>query len=233
MAHSKVKDRISVLIPAFNAGSYLAEALESALSQKVDANLEVIVADDGSTDDTAEICARYPRVQYLYQENRGVSAARNLLLRKMTGDFAAFLDADDLWLPGKLAGQLSFLKEHPEVPFVGCEVCNFSGKVPEPPYKEDGNSVHYLIPCLIRKEVLKKTGLFREDLSVGEDSEYRFRMRSLGISGEAVIPEVYLLRRVHESNLSAASGRSVEKDLSAVLRKRIQEHYENRNRNIF
>lgn len=89
--------RVSVIIPAYNAARYLAETLESVLAQTV-APHEILVIDDGSTDATPAITAKYaPRVTYLHQQNRGVSAARNNAIGQATGNWIAFLDSDDLW----------------------------------------------------------------------------------------------------------------------------------------
>lgn len=218
-------DRISVLIPAYNSAEYLSQAIESAIRQNVPIDTEIIVVDDGSTDDTREVCERYSQVKYIYQENRGPSAARNTLLHSMTGNYVAFLDADDIWTENKLSLQYEYLKAHPEVPFVGCLVHNFDAPEPVPPYTEDGNSIHYLIPCLIRKTVFDKTGFFCEDLRIGEDTDYRIRMRNCGITGEYIIPEVLLLRRKHTGSLTADRTDRREQ-LAAVLRKRVKEKYE-------
>ncbi len=93
---------VSVVIPAHNGGKTVARAIESALAQRHDA-VEIIVADDGSTDETREVAGRYPkRVRVVGQENRGAAAARNLGLHEARGEYVAFLDADDEFLPGRL-----------------------------------------------------------------------------------------------------------------------------------
>lgn len=111
---------VSVIVPAFNAGAFIAEALNSALTQTY-RNLEVIVVDDGSTDDTAEIVAaiasRDPRVRLLRQRNHGVAAARNLAISRARGSLVAPLDADDLWHPHKIEKQVDAM--HAGGPSVG------------------------------------------------------------------------------------------------------------------
>ena len=98
---------VSVVIPARNAGQTVARAIESALAQRYDA-LEVVVADDGSTDDTREVAERYAgRVRVVSQPNRGAAAARNLGFREARGEFVAFLDADDEYLPGRIVKGLA------------------------------------------------------------------------------------------------------------------------------
>jgi glycosyltransferase involved in cell wall biosynthesis len=100
---------VSVVVPTFNGARLLAEAVQAILSQTVPP-LEVLVVDDGSTDDTAAICARLPApVRYIQQSNAGVSAARNRGIAEARGDWVAFADGDDVWLPTKLEVQLAAL----------------------------------------------------------------------------------------------------------------------------
>jgi glycosyltransferase involved in cell wall biosynthesis len=115
-------DLISVLIPAFNAEQYIAITLESVLAQ-TDPCFEVIVVDDGSTDRTKEIVRQFaPRVRLIEQRNCGPAAARNLLLAEASGKFVAFLDADDVWNPTKLAVQRRLFDEYPEVILVSARL---------------------------------------------------------------------------------------------------------------
>ena len=109
---------VSVVIPCHNSGIYLAEAIESVLSQ-TRRDFEVIVVDDGSTDCTPKIVAQYrTRIRYFRQENKGLSSARNLGIQLSRGEYLVFLDADDLLLPNKLELQASYLDQHPEVDVV-------------------------------------------------------------------------------------------------------------------
>ena len=112
---------VSVVIPAYNAGRYIDEALESVLGQ-THRRVEAIVVDDGSTDDTrARVQAYGDRVRYLGQTNAGVGAARNRGLAAATGDFIAFLDADDVWRPEKLEVQLAVAARHPASGLIACD----------------------------------------------------------------------------------------------------------------
>jgi glycosyltransferase involved in cell wall biosynthesis len=116
---------ISGIIIFFNAEKFFAEAIESVIAQTYD-NWELILADDGSTDRSTDIALKYARqyptkVRYVEHEghqNRGMSATRNLGIRSTTGEYVAFLDADDVWLPPKLEQQLAILEAHPEVGMV-------------------------------------------------------------------------------------------------------------------
>jgi glycosyltransferase involved in cell wall biosynthesis len=122
---------ISVVIPTYNYGCFIAEAIESALSQTV-APTEVIVVDDGSTDDTEDIARSFgERVRYIKQENAGVCIARNRGVSRSTGDYIAFLDADDRWEPTKLEKQLEKFENDPEIGLVHCGMRHFDGKTGE------------------------------------------------------------------------------------------------------
>ena len=106
---------VSVIIPAFNSSSTIARCLDSVLSQTYPAT-EIIVVDDGSSDDTSEKCKIYssdnPQIKYVFQENSGVAAARNTGINKATCEWVAFLDSDDRWLDSKLANQVTFLQQN-------------------------------------------------------------------------------------------------------------------------
>jgi len=109
---------VSVVIPTYNRGYIIANTIESVLGQSYD-NVEVIVIDDGSTDDTEDIVAKFPtKVHYIRQPNAGVCAARNTGFRTAQGEFVALLDSDDVWLPWKLAGQVAVLRALPDVGMV-------------------------------------------------------------------------------------------------------------------
>jgi FkbM family methyltransferase len=116
MRRSLVSDAlVSIIIPTYNRAAMVVDAVESALAQ-THREVEIIVVDDGSTDDTQERLERFgDRIVRLHQTNQGVSAARNAALRRATGEFIAFLDSDDLWHHRKLEIQLAYLRENPEL----------------------------------------------------------------------------------------------------------------------
>jgi len=110
-----VSPTVSVVIPTFNRWPLVGAAIESVLAQSF-SDFELIVIDDGSTDDTAKQLARFgSRLRLLSQPNRGVSAARNFAVRHARGSYLAFLDSDDLWLANKLAIQVAFMEQNPSV----------------------------------------------------------------------------------------------------------------------
>lgn len=113
--------KISVVIPAFNCENYIGETLESVLRQTLKA-FEIIVVNDGSTDGTAATLEKFRKfIRYIYQANKGPSAARNVGISYATGDYIAFLDNDDVWLPEKLSRQVDALRHHPEAALVFTE----------------------------------------------------------------------------------------------------------------
>ena len=114
---------VSVVIPCYNQAHFLSEAIESVLSQTCE-SFEIIVVDDGSTDNTSELASRYQKVRLLRQENRGVSAARNAGLAESEGEYVVFLDADDRLLPEALEVGLECLDDHPECAFACSHSCN-------------------------------------------------------------------------------------------------------------
>lgn len=114
--------RVSVIVPTFNCASFIGAALESVFTQSY-RDFEVIVVDDGSTDDTvAALDAWMGRITYVHQVNQGPAAARNRAVSLSQGELIAYLDADDLWLPEKLFRQVAFLDDHPECGLVHGEV---------------------------------------------------------------------------------------------------------------
>jgi glycosyltransferase involved in cell wall biosynthesis len=113
--------RVSIIIPTYNCAQYLGRAIDSACEQTYK-DYEILVVDDGSTDDTKDVALRYGRkVTYLYQQNGGVSAARNHAISKASGELLAYLDADDVWYPEKLERQVAYLDVHHECGMVHSE----------------------------------------------------------------------------------------------------------------
>lgn len=168
------KPLVSIITPAYNAGVYIRDTIRSVLMQTYP-NLEHIIIDDGSTDDTAEIVRAFPdsRIIYLYQKNSGQSTARNAGIAAAKGKYIAFLDADDLFLPDKLFEQVSYLETHPDCDFCYCKIYHFFHDEPVKLYyfKMEHPSgylfdrllvTNFINPlsAVVRKNVFEKYGAF-------------------------------------------------------------------------
>lgn len=177
--------KITAIIPTFNRASYLLEAIESIENQthKVD---EILVIDDGSTDNTKELISSL-HVKYIYQENRGVSSARNLGIALASNDWVAFLDSDDTWNPNKIEIQTKFHKENPNL------LASFSDEIwiredkeitlKKHQQKEKPTFLNSLRSCKIgtstffaQKNFLQQIGGFDEELKVCEDYDLWLRI---------------------------------------------------------
>jgi glycosyltransferase involved in cell wall biosynthesis len=211
--------KISVIAPTKNRNNYLSLAIRSVLSQTYP-DFEVILID--ASGDAAEIVRRFNdnRIRYIFSENdRGVSAARNIGIRLAQGEYIAFLDDDDVWLPSKLQKQLEFIEKNPAVALVYCGIwiINSFGKTIGfiLPYKGQvypeilkWNCIGGCSRVLIRKSNLNEIGLFDEDLTVGEDQDLWLRMSKHYSFG--YLNELLSEYRVHKNRLSTDSKKSLE-----------------------
>ena len=191
------------MIAAYNAEAFVGQAIESALGQSYEP-LEVVVVDDGSTDSTADVVRSYDRVRYVHQENRGPSAARNRGLEEAEGIFVGFLDADDEALPEKMALQVGYLIDHPDVGCtLGRQEVSFEGEgapdwVSTDPVYGDFAGIP-LMSLVARRSTLLELGGFDPALRIAEDRDLLVRMRERGIVVE-VVPEIVLRRLFHGEN---------------------------------
>ncbi|MEW5806018.1 MAG: glycosyltransferase [Acidobacteriota bacterium] len=227
---------VSVIIPAYNSERYIEEALESALAQTFP-GIEIIVVDDGSTDGTASILKKYEgRIRYFFQENRGLAAARNSGIKLASGSYLAFLDADDLFLPEKIALQKNFLDAHPEAAMVFSDFEYFGGSllrhpIPDSFKRGEGDPFIdlFLFNCiaiptiLTRKESFDEIGLFDEELMAVEDYDFYLRLARKKRIG--FIDRVLARVRLHPENMSRDAELMCEYELR-VMDKAIQRNPE-------
>jgi glycosyltransferase involved in cell wall biosynthesis len=192
-------------MPVRNGERYLAEAIESVLAQRPQP-LEVIVVDDGSEDGTAAVVRRFdPHVRLLSQAGRGSGAARNAGLAASTASHVAFLDADDLWNPGKLAVQLAALSVDPRLDLVFGRTRQFITPDLDPASAARRAVSPRPVPAylsgvlLARRGAFARVGGFREDVATAEFVDWMARARECGLR-ERMLEEVVLLRRIHASN---------------------------------
>lgn len=213
--------QVSVVIPAFNQGMYLAEAIESALAQTY-RDFEIIVIDDGSTDGTHAIALQYgDAIRYYRQENQGLASARNAGVRQASHEYIALLDSDDQWLPTFLESMVALVEEHPEAAVYYCRARCMdadgndlpqilsSSSVPHDAMYEALLRASFILPStvLMRRSVALSAGLFDPSFRRCQDWELWLRILQQGRTFIG-FHECLVRYRLHENSLSAdpASG---------------------------
>jgi glycosyltransferase involved in cell wall biosynthesis/radical SAM superfamily enzyme YgiQ (UPF0313 family)/ADP-heptose:LPS heptosyltransferase/ubiquinone/menaquinone biosynthesis C-methylase UbiE len=209
---------VSIIMPAYNAGRFIAGAIETALIQNYH-NFEIVVADDGSTDNTKEILQKFndPRIRYIaLEKNQGVSHARNVAIQQAKGEFIVSLDADDMLMPDFISRHLIELEKHPDADMIYCDDLLIDEN--DKPIREIkrrnyrncksliGDLFRHgfpIVPCrhFVRKNVFDRIGLYDESLIIGEDYDLmrKFVKEDLKFYH---LPENLCLRRIVDSSLS-------------------------------
>jgi glycosyltransferase involved in cell wall biosynthesis len=213
---------ISVIIPTYNAARYLPEAVASVRAQQSYEPLEIIVVDDGSTDETSRLVQSWGDVRYLYQINQGPAAARNAGIQAARGELIDLLDADDLWTPNHLASLLPPLLADPSLGFVW-------GSTRVIRLREDAAGTHcdllhesvssFLMgSALYRKVAFAQAGLFAPHLRLGEDTDWLATAQHTGVASRHVDEQVLIYRRragsltsTGESNIMAVIKRAMDR----------------------
>lgn len=204
---------VSIIIPTFNRDKFIGAAVESILEQTYQ-DFEIIIVDDGSTDRTAEVIRLFPadKLIYIYQTNCGRSNARNYALSIARGRYIAFLDSDDLYLPGKLELQVNYMTEHPEVDMIYTSAyCmdengnsinhHYDAKVSGRIYKDIAFFVPVTITLptvMVRRKVFDKVGGFDEKMERFEDTDMWRRISKHFFIG--AIAESTCKLRTHRDN---------------------------------
>jgi glycosyltransferase involved in cell wall biosynthesis len=217
MAATSKKPLVSVIIPTYNRGWVVQEAIDSVLHQDF-ADFELIVVDDGSDDDTPAILAAYGRaITVLDQSNKGVSAARNHGIAAAAGQLIAFLDSDDLWLPRKLSTQVKFFKDTPEAVINQTQenwIRNGVRVNPKQRHHKFSGMIfeHSLALCLvspsavmIKKGLFDEVGVFDEQLPACEDYDLWLRI-SCRHPVHLIDTPLIVKRGGHGDQLSKAAG---------------------------
>ena len=211
------KALVSVIIPTFNRGRILKDAVDSVLAQEY-TNYELIVVDDGSTDKTVELLQTYGQhLTLIQQPNKGVSAARNTGIRNSNGHYIAFLDSDDLWLPEKLSCQIEFFHLHPKTLVCQTEEIWIRNGVrvnPKKRHKKSSGMIfeRSLALCLvspsavmIKRSLFDRVGLFDERLPACEDYDLWLRT-TLRFPIYLIDQPLVIKRGGHKDQLSRAPG---------------------------
>lgn len=237
---------ISVIIPTYNRTNYITQAINSVLRQTY-MNFEIIVVDDGSIDNTKEIVASYVSgiLKYVFQENSGPSAARNMGIRLARGEYIAFLDSDDLWDPQKLEIQTAMFRDDPALGIVFSNVRYVDGNdkiirdsIAQKGYEFSGDyiketlEIRFPFPSssavMIKKEVVEEVGLFDESLRLGEDGDLWLRTAFLFKVGYIKRPlvsvrmhRISLIHQTTASNKYISALRVYERYRKEIERRRI------------
>lgn len=221
--------RVSVVIPCFNTERYIAATLRAALSQ-AGAELEVIVVDDGSTDGSAALVEReFPQVTLIRQANAGVAVARNAGIQVATGEWVAFCDSDDIWLPGKLAAQFDAMAAAPgcRMSYTAWHVWPSATPHPDPALfqrlaSQDrdpkwAGATGWLYPellldcvvwtstVLMQRSLLDEIGTFDTDLRIGED--YDLWLRASRVTRIERVARPLALYRQHAASITRSAPR--------------------------
>lgn len=208
---------ISIIIPAYNSAKYISLAVKSVLNQTYQ-DFELLIIDDGSTDNTKEIIESFKdkRIEYIYQNNTGAASARNTGIKKAKGEYIAFLDADDRWKPDKLARQIKEITCNPETAMIYSAIEIIYEEISDTKtvrFKKYNNndfiksllvdpfkSIPLPSTVLIKKSSLHKAGEFNSDYFTGEDWDLWLRVASFGEC--RYIDEVLVTKLTHSSSIT-------------------------------
>jgi glycosyltransferase involved in cell wall biosynthesis/ADP-heptose:LPS heptosyltransferase/radical SAM superfamily enzyme YgiQ (UPF0313 family)/predicted O-methyltransferase YrrM/2-polyprenyl-3-methyl-5-hydroxy-6-metoxy-1,4-benzoquinol methylase len=225
---------VSIIVTAYNAADYISRAIESILIQSY-RNFEIIVVDDGSTDNTAEIVRGFEGepIKYFFKENGGVASARNFGLQKAGGSFIIMLDSDDMMTPDYIASHLQGFEQHPEADMIYCDDLLIDEQdkpirvINRPEYSNPDGIISDMFRCgfpvvhfktCIKRSVFDKLGLYDERLIVAEDYDMmrRFVKQQLKMHH---LPEALYLRRLRADSLSKGFNAAKAKSHFDVIRR--------------
>ena len=198
---------VSIIMPAFNSERFIGDAIQSILDQD-HRPIQVVLVDNGSTDSTISIVRSFNNVSCIVQpEYYNIPMARNVGLVLAKGEFIAFLDSDDIWLPGKLSAQVKHLRDNPEL---AMNLCRYNIRIEEgvtPPYgfwddRNDDLKASTIPSALVaRRETFLKVGAYDITFDQAEDSDWFLRAHEMGMKVE-LIPELLMVKRYHENNIT-------------------------------
>jgi glycosyltransferase involved in cell wall biosynthesis len=224
---------VDIIIPAFNAAKYLPAALESVSSQTFE-DWQILLVDDGSTDNTAEVVAPFldrfgSKIRFIRQNNRGLPAARNVAIQASTAEFLALLDADDVWLPCRLSESLKAFAERPQVGLAYGLVTHIDqegrlgGTFEGNRRNAEGRIAPYIymrkveLPCptvTFRRRCIDEVGIFDETMRATEDRDLWLR---IALRYEvAFVPKVIAYYRLSPNSMSADSQRMLKAQLHFI-----------------
>lgn len=223
-----MNSKISIIVPIYNAEHFLAETIQSVIEQTY-LNWELLLIDDGSTDQSSSICADFKskdvRIQTYYKPNGGQASARNLGIKKSNGNWIAMLDADDLWHPTKLEKQIAVVNAHPQVEFCYTNTSTFKGTIDNEIANNNGfeyglystgqlfQNIYSHNPIsnssvLVRKVLLEQSGFYDEHEKIRGSEDWDLLLRILKCNSHVFgIDEKLLYYRQHEDGIHNQSSR--------------------------
>lgn len=229
--------KVSVIIPFYNGKEFIAQAVNSVLRQTY-TSYEIIVVDDGSTDDSKKALEQFDgKIRYFYQQNQGISNARNKAVKEAKGEYIALLDQDDIWYPRRLEKQVKVMDENSDISIVysDCHYINEKNEILSQAFEvqkaRSGRIFKDLIiknfipipTVLLRKRAVDEVGLFDKRYSFAE--EYYLFLRIARIYHVSYIDEPLAGYRIHGKNLSKNTEKSLKEDI--MLKEEIIKNYPN------
>lgn len=216
------KSLVSAIIPVYNCSKYISEAINSILNQNYQP-IEIIIIDDGSTDNTKEVVKGFSNsIRYFYQNHAGPSKALNYGLKEAKGNYIALLDADDFWISDKITIQMDILINNPEIDIVFGHVEQFFSPELSQDIQKRISIPQKIIKgyikgtMLAKKEVFSQIGLFDEKLILGEFIDWYLKTTENDIKS-FMCPEVLMKRRIHTTNMGITQ-KSSRSDYVKVLK---------------
>jgi glycosyltransferase involved in cell wall biosynthesis len=232
--------KVSIILPCYNGARWISQSIESVLAQTYN-DLELIIIDDGSKDNSREIISSYlydKRIHYIYQENKGFSSALNEGIRESTGDFIGFIGQDDLYMPNKLQIQVKYLNEHKNIDLVHSNYCfiDSNGQVigvrdmKVPKFSSRWKMIEYLFinnfigfeTVLVRRNCFDEVGLFDERMTGFSDHDMWLRIA--GKFNIAYINLILVKKRKHERQLSRTAFEKCLRDEFLMINKAIKQY---------
>jgi glycosyltransferase involved in cell wall biosynthesis len=217
------KPLVTCIIPAFNGERYIESAIESVLNQTFK-NIEIIIIDDGSTDNTPNLIEKFNgKIRYIRQSNSGSAVARNLGISKASGDFIGFLDSDDMWDKNKILFQLECFENNP-----GIEACLCNIKILNEKEKGILDDQYVIVTpytvcsILIKTETVKKVGYFNVNLKFGEDTDWFMRIRKLDIPVK-ILKDTLVYARLHKDNLTNSFNVRSRDEIFSKIKNKLDE----------
>ncbi len=201
-----IKNKVSILMCVYNGESFIDDAIKSVLQQTYK-NFELIILDDGSTDNTANIIKKYDNIHYVYQKHSGIIMSRNNLLKYANGEYISWLDADDLYEKTKLSKQVQFLNNNTSCDIIFASYKNFlDDSIKQPSTRQlellDSDPNLCFPTALFRKKVFDLYGNFDSSYNYGEDTSLLIKLFNNKVNLNNKLNDKLYFRRIHNNNIS-------------------------------